>query len=514
MSIEFRVGKKTPAAGSPGKTIVKLSQDLWNDYGFGTTFNISLLKEGRWLPLGVVKIGSRGLQPSSELPDNGPTSFVKLPERFAKLSHEYFSLGQDSRYYERLVEALGTMTARDLLFALRDVAIVPGLFEEVSGEEVLQVSLMRSGSSKSLEKYREIADGLGAKQDFTLTYALRPDDPASPRLRFHVQRSRRLPSNVHVLIGANGTGKTTALANIRSEFESGSLERRGSSGVGASGSQMIAGLLSISFSAFDTFPPLERTRQDQLNFRITNVRLPWLGVPQPYGPSTKKVDPATKQAHDVEMAEHVRNETLGCLAERSERLLPTLQLLADADPVLDHHKIGSAVGLKSLNFSQLSSGHKIAILTIASLVRYCEEKTLVLLDEPESHLHPPLLSAVTRALSNLMTSVNGLAIVATHSPVVLQEVPRRCAWIFWSSGGNSHVEQPSIETFGTNLGLLTREVFDLELSKSGYHTLLQTVADESETFEDALDKVGGELGDEAKMLLRSMIRRRGGGPGW
>jgi predicted ATP-dependent endonuclease of OLD family len=73
-------------------------------------------------------------------------------------------------------------------------------------------------------------------------------------------------------------------------------------------------------------------------------------------------------------------------------------------------------------FNKLSSGHKIVLLTITRLVETVEEKTLVMLDEPESHLHPPLLSAFIRALSELLILRNGVAIIATHSPVILQEL--------------------------------------------------------------------------------------------
>ena len=38
-------------------------------------------------------------------------------------------------------------------------------------------------------------------------------------------------------------------------------------------------------------------------------------------------------------------------------------------------------------FKRLSSGHKIVLLTITRLVEVVEEKTLVLIDEPEAHLH-------------------------------------------------------------------------------------------------------------------------------
>ena len=51
-------------------------------------------------------------------------------------------------------------------------------------------------------------------------------------------------------------------------------------------------------------------------------------------------------------------------------------------------------------FRKLSSGHKIVLLTITKLVEKVEEKTLILVDEPEAHLHPPVLSAFVRALSD------------------------------------------------------------------------------------------------------------------
>ncbi|WP_411557960.1 AAA family ATPase [Plantibacter sp. MPB07] len=505
MKVTFKIGANRPPAVS-GKVLIYLRRSSWNDYGFGTTFEASVSYSGDWQPLGVVKIGQRGLRPSHELSPAVHTSYVELPSDFSEVSEEHFSLGQDADYYEVLVETLGVDVAFKVLTALRDVAVLPGLFEEVRGEDVLQSSLMRSVSSRSLHQYRLIISGQQPKEDFHLRYKFRPRSVSGPEVTFRVERGRPLPSNVHVLIGSNGTGKTTTLSNIRWAFEDRLTESDPDSPIDLSDKSQITSLLSISFSAFDTFPNRARMRREQLDFRITNVRLPWLADNSEPVTSTQDA----RVPREIEMGNYVASETMGCLAERSERLLAALRLLADADPVLDRHGVATAAGLEALDFSLLSSGHKIAILMVATLVRYCEEKTLVLVDEPESHLHPPLLGAVTRALSDLMVTINGLAVVATHSPVVLQEVPRRCAWIISSDGNGIKVEQPILETFGANLGVLTREVFDLELSRSGYHALLRQVADTSDSFEGALSSLDGEIGDEAKLLLRSMIRRREG----
>ena len=99
------------------------------------------------------------------------------------------------------------------------------------------------------------------------------------------------------------------------------------------------------------------------------------------------------------------------------------------------------------------------LLAITRLVESVDERTLVLVDEPESHLHPPLLSAFIRALSELLVRRNGIAVVATHSPVVLQEVPRSCVWVLRRSGSSLRAERPCRETFGENVGILTSDVF-------------------------------------------------------
>lgn len=159
-------------------------------------------------------------------------------------------------------------------------------------------------------------------------------------------------------------------------------------------------------------------------------------------------------------------------------------------------------------FRRLSSGHAIVLLTITRLVELVDEKTLVLLDEPEGHLHPPLLSAFVRCLSDLLVQRNGVAIVATHSPVVLQEVPRSAAWKLRRSRAVSVVERPTIETFGENISFLTREVFGLEVTRSGYHSLLSNVINAGGTYEDVLDHFDQQLGQEARAIVRSLIAAR------
>jgi len=189
-------------------------------------------------------------------------------------------------------------------------------------------------------------------------------------------------------------------------------------------------------------------------------------------------------------------------------MLETDPLFKDAavtdlvDPNAEDEEFKSAA---ASTFKNLSSGHKVVLLTITKLVEKTEERTLVLLDEPEAHLHPPLLSAFVRALSDLLVDRNGVAIIATHSPVVLQEVPRNCVWKIRRTGREAIVERPDIETFGENVGILTREVFGLEVAHSGFHKLISDSVQADGQFEAVVETFGEQLGSEAKAIVRGLI---------
>ena len=75
-----------------------------------------------------------------------------------------------------------------------------------------------------------------------------------------------------------------------------------------------------------------------------------------------------------------------------------------------------------------------------------------------------------------------MAIIATHSPVVLQAVPASYAWRIRRSGRSVEAERPDVETFGENVGVLTREVFGLEVTNAGFHKLLRETISEDDDF--------------------------------
>jgi hypothetical protein len=517
-----------------------LVRDNWNDwFDWWTMLTLVVFDErGNKSTLGSVKIGRFGMTP-------GVTSgTIDLPRAFEELDDTYFSLGQSDDYYAALYAVSGSLRLR-IISGLHDVAVDLNRFARAKDEPVMQRSLLRQISEQRVRgRFNRLAAGNADLTRFAFDYSFPQLDTteAAPLISFEVLPDSRPPTNIHVLIGRNGVGKTRrlqqmSLALLSGEstvpelgtFRSMDAEAPFATILGAPqvpSRQVFGNLVSVTFSAFDPFEPIDDNKEERLALPYSYVGLKGgskvslssaiASLLKPPGPETSTGISRPKNVDELagDFGKSAAKCRLGSKVERWRRALEALETdplfreanvtslaIAEDDPSLDIR----AMAL----YRRLSSGHKIVLLTITRLVETVEEKTLILLDEPEAHLHPPLLAAFVRSLSDLLIKRNGVAIVATHSPVVLQEVPKNCVWILGRSGRKRRVDRPELETFGENVGILTREVFGLEVTKSGFHELLDRIVTDSRlSYEAIVDRFGGQLGAEARAIIRGMIADR------
>jgi predicted ATP-dependent endonuclease of OLD family len=125
-----------------------------------------------------------------------------------------------------------------------------------------------------------------------------------------------------------------------------------------------------------------------------------------------------------------------------------------------------------------STGHKIVMQIVASLAAHTTQSSLILIDEPETHLHPPLLASLMHAIRIILSTKKAFAIVATHSPVVLQETIVKHTYIVRREGKITAIQKPSKETFGENIGTLTGETFGLNTRATDFHSVLDRLIKE------------------------------------
>lgn len=479
----------------------------WNDwYKYRTMFHLTIVDKARRSHVaGNLKIARQGM-----LPGRAPGVRPELAEIFQELDSDWFSLGQDENYYETLNSLPGQM-GEAVLRSLRDIALDVDRLAELSSEDVLGESLLRSVAIERVQdRFAPLARGEASHSTFEFSY--HSSDLFSGfddfDMNFHVTPGSWPPTNVHCVIGRNGVGKTHLLRGIvKAASEPDSTLSMFVAGGERTGVARFAAIVLVSFSAFDPFEPpappqLQRVRSRYIGLqRIADSKNDSVEDPQ---------DVATKSTENlrdefVEMAHRCREGV------RSERWQQALDALG-SDPIFAAADVTRLVRCELENmaneartlFSSLSTGHKIVLLTITSLVALVEERTLVLFDEPEAHLHPPLISSYTRCISRLMAERNGVAILATHSPVVVQEVPRESVQVISRFGATTTVSRPEFETFGESTARLTAEVFGLEVRRSGFYALLREAKGRFSTYEAALASFEGKLGGEARALLRGM----------
>jgi predicted ATPase len=483
-----------------------LVPDNWDDYSYKTLFTLLYGAPDRMHEIGQVKIGMFGMEPPSR---------TSLPEHFQVLGEEYFSLGQDDTYYENLRE-LGDHIRVPVLQALRDVAFDLDLFERARSERVFEVSLLRTVTDATArDQYHRIATGGETLALYKFAYEGPPADiGGEPRskLEFEVYPKSRPPTNIHALIGSNGVGKTQLLhrlARAVADKEASVSQVGRVIDLATRRHQPFVNVVVVSFSAFDQ---LERFGDSGELRGSEEVRCTFVTLP-PRTDTETETDEQSRRGtgpyteHANAYADVLASNFNTAKRRRWEGAVRTLEadpLFADADVVSSSYESSHARAL----FDTFSSGHKIVLLAVTHLAAHVAERSLVLIDEPETHLHPPLLSAFIRAVSDLLVDRNGVAIVATHSPVVLQEAPRNCVWKLRRSGQVMRADRPTIETFGENVGVLTREVFGLEVTRSGFHQELESAVAEGLTFEEILQRFKGQLGGEAQTVARALIAVR------
>lgn len=247
----FRVIDKLVEATDAG--ILYLVQDNWDDqFKFETAFLlVTRDNPDALIEIGLLKIGEFGLTPSQRRPS--------VPSEFHELPQVFFSLGLTEDYYETIAR-LGPSVSSQIFNALRDCAYDLEIFHAAENQQVTQLSLLRSVSPETVKgRFHRIATGNAelTRYDFGFNLPSTNSLLSGPTLAFEVVPYSLPPSNIHVLIGRNGVGKTTALnwlaQSLASDADASEVSKSGSSD---DTKWHFPTVVSVAFSAFDPFVPL------------------------------------------------------------------------------------------------------------------------------------------------------------------------------------------------------------------------------------------------------------------
>ena len=462
----------------------KLSIDNWDDFSNKTLFHMYLFKsQTESFNIGNIKIMHK---------DNLITKDV-IPNQFNQLNDDEFcSLGQDIEFYTNLKHLLPDQF-QEVLNALNDAATNQGIADTFENTRGFKKSLLRwSESEKVFRQARLILYDIPITDPYKFTYSCQVESADSQHsVEFNFKESEVLPHRIISIIGKNGTGKTQYLSKLAVAL---SGQNRNEKGLGSfiPHRPPFTKVIAVSYSAFDKFVRPKNDRS--FSYKYCGLKddkgfLNQAKLTEIYEESVNKIESLNRQWQWYQVLSKIIQSDL-------------LDIFYTELFENKNFEIFAQKG-KSL----LSSGQSILMYVITEIIANIKDESLILFDEPEMHLHPNAIANLIRMLHTLLEINNSYAILATHSPIIVQEIPSDYVYVFERFENTPIVRKLDIECFGENISTITQSVFDTIEVKGTYKDFLETISREK-SFDEVLDLFNGRLSFNASTFLKGIYNRR------
>lgn len=476
----------------PFTALVVPSDDKFDDFGFRTRVSIHLRVEqfrGKAILngyFGVVNSVSDTPSDSRWIVElmNGTTSELTVT---AHESHPFFTMLPTLHDYRELVRDLGQVVAGKLLLALNDLVALRELRSTsnipaaAANTQVFQKSFVRTAESYfAFKNAGPILRGVESEEFGRMSQSIRvrfqlAGKRNAHQLVFRFDHKADLPKRVSVVIGKNGVGKSQALSQIVRALlagDSNSLNEADSSQRVLVNRLLAFAPTNESASVF----PSDRRKKAKVWYKRFALNRGGGGRRGP-GVADLVVQVARSKAYVGDVSrwriflaaiEAIADWEQICLIRKDNAKSPlpivSLRQAAGEDELLEQFNSidekKDPVRMVEGDSYPLSSG-EISFLRFASQASlFVENGSLLLLDEPETHLHPNFISHFVSLLNNLLAQTGSAAVIATHSAYFVREVFREQVTVLRiDEDGLVRSEPLRLQTFGADVGSISYFVF-------------------------------------------------------
>jgi hypothetical protein len=418
-----------------------LVKDQWDDFGFRTLFRLYYFDEfKKKQEIGLIKILEKGKKITS------------IQNVFEKLPSNFCSLGNGLEYYKKIYEIFAD-NSKEILSKFNDCAIDENVYIEFKEDEGFNTSLIRfSEEEKAFYQAKDILNGVTTDKNFTFKFSCKLNGASLDHcvdISFN-QIHKSIPNRIFCLIGKNGTGKTQYLGKLA---------------LGMSGQEpslkknfqplrpLFSRIIVISYSIFDDFPKPQAN--DSFSYYYFGFK------------DNNKIN------KNVEFQNKLRESILNIIYLQKQEEWKKL-----LEPIIDSNKLDDLL-LKLIEkrkidvykYLGVSSGQGIILNVVSHVLSVITDDSLIIFDEPEMHLHPNAISQLIKILYDLLNETNSYAILATHSPIIIQQIPSNYVRVLERQENIPSVRGISNESFGENLSLITNDVFG-NINEVDYYKLI------------------------------------------
>lgn len=522
----------------PGQILIKHSSN-WNDFGYYINASYRLYISERNIILeGELLVG---FLPTYEIESDSDTISTNKLEQIgsidAALEYKknggnfiFFTHFPNLQEYRKIVITLGVKITEIILKSLNNVLLAEnftsqkGLYEKVLNSDVFSRAFMRKSESffafhnaDSIIRGIEFENYAAISDSFSLDFKL-DGFKNDHKIHFNFDAKALIPSRINVLIGKNGLGKSQALTKLcrallkRKEPESTKIYTSDS----LLAFPMINRLLAL-VSPGDTnltFPGEYANKQTLFYRKIELTKSSGKNSLGRLFERLLRSDNYINKSYRIDIFKDALSniidlKNLYLNDAQNDKLISIMNLYyldgfteQDLKVAEQIRKCNEVIVKIDNHYHPLSSGQKAFFDFALRCCLYIENGTLIVLDEPETHLHPNFIGEFVELLDYILEHTGSFAIIATHSPYLVREVGRKQVHVF-SLDNNEFIKisNPRLRTFGSDVESISQFVFNEDVENRLTDKIFKKR--DKKSFEELVDELSDEVSLGAVMSLKS-----------
>lgn len=530
-----------------------LSEDNWDDFHYRTSFNVHIIKNNELYSDNSTRKVLFKNQEEKEYSfarfnaymKSNQVDFVDIKE--FKSEDKFISLGNDYEEIKKIFvenEIIDNILKilNDIVYLRKNTNDIDNLLE-IEKHPAFEISLCRGQSSKKLlteAKSILYGDELSPER-FKIDFSFKLNEKKYAYKFDFIDNL--LPNRINVLIGKNGVGKSQTLKVISNYLINPSFFSEEYEIDTSNHPNFISNLIVFAYNAYEDFHvpkshdnfntsivyKYNGFRKYENNTLLLDINTPVL---QTYN-SLKDI--YKKDSNNFKNSIKLYDEyllkkafffiksaisNLKYLALKFETsTVPNKYIENDEIKIISDDNLyeyfvidlSNDIKLIDIDFSyfaeevyfisdfeevlHLSSGQRIFCNLVINLLAIIKNNSLVIIDEPETALHPNLELDFMKLLKDILDEFDSFAIIATHSAIITREIPAKYVHIINLDGNNQPiVSKPTINTFGGDIGTITNYVFnDIFISNKPHYDWLKKQKDSLQTLDAFINIFKNEL---------------------
>lgn len=415
-----------------------------------------------------------------------------IPVKFTQLDKVFCSLGQELEYYENIKNIFGD-NFKNILWAIQDTSFFSSIQEKYENNSNFKTSLIREdGAERLMREVKYRIYGYNSKNLYSFKYKFQPKFAENElEVDFDFDNNSVIPNRIYAIIGKNGTGKTQLVTTLPLDISNKKDDNF------TPKTPLFSKVIAISYSSFDRFEIPKKTAE--FNYVYCGLK-----------------DENGKRMEEDELILRF-NKSYEKISEQSriDIFLNTIEEFIEIDLINEFiiyeietgkHQINYGKFVKIINI--LSSGQSILLLILTEIIANIRYDSLLIYDEPETHLHPNAISQLINTIYELSSVFQSYCIIATHSPIIVQELLSKNVYVIEREGNYGTIRKPGKETFGENLSTIIEEIFGNREIPKQFKIILSDLIKKGMSYKDILKEIESDnvpVSLNIRLYLKSII---------